>query len=383
MPSISTSPLSIPTSPTSSFEVISPTLSQASESFHTLTVDDLEEDEVVWLARSDGQSSVSFSDAELESDDDFILFPSATPAREVEDAIATLAEHITGLAIGSIAPVDKGSGVLDRSAVADGSAAHDEPARVVSTPTMASTPIIQTPLVRPNRELATTPTPKFSRAPFVEPLTPVAPTLALLVESELSTPVPSRPASRTGPESGVPVTELASPATNLAPLLNTPKKKKQRLRKSRRSRKAKAAAKATASAKAAPPADEEYLEAKSYMDTFLKAKTPATDTAARLRLHQALLIELGIASGIQSPDTPSDKASLPTSERAAKALIKTKVFINILDYLAHRTQGQLALQQHMHPSRSALRRDIKSGRKMSLKRVKSLGLNVLLAESYH
>jgi len=334
----------------------------------------------VWLAQSGSQSSVSFSDAELESDDDFILFPSATPAREAKEAIATLAIHITGLSIGTTAPANVEPD-LEPLPVASGAAAQVEPSHVVSTPTMAMVPILQTPLARPNREL--TPTPNFHRSPFVEPQTPVAPTLALLVASELSTPVPSRPASRAGLNTGVTVTKPAPAPANPAPLLSAPKKKKRRSQKLKKSRRAKAAAKANANTKAVASSDKEYLEAKSYMDSFLKAKTPATDTAARLRLHQALLIELGVASSIQSPDAALQKAPLPTSERAAKALFKAKVFINILDYVAHRTKGQLALQQRMHPSRSALKRDVQSGRKMSLKRVKNLGLNILLAETYH
>lgn len=254
MPSLPISPLAIPTSPTSSFEIISPTLSQTSESFHSLSglsADDFEEDEVVWLATSDSQSSVSFSDAE-QSDDDFVLFPTST-ALSPEESIDRLTAQITGLDIGRATPATEERASEPSSAVAGRHEA--EASHVESTPTIATLPIPATPLAAPHREL--TPVP---RSPFAEPPTPLAPRIPLVIESEFEdaqdTPVGSRSASRTS--CGVPSSNAGTPP------VGAPKKKK-RTKKSKK--KSKANANANANAKAATASDKEYQEAKSYMNS--------------------------------------------------------------------------------------------------------------------
>jgi len=69
---------------------------------------------------------------------------------------------------------------------------------------------------------------------------------------------------------------------------------------------------------------------------------------------------------------------------AAKALLKSQAHINIKEYIAVREQGQAALQKAMHPSRSALIKDIrKKGNRASLKWVKNQGLQVLLVNCFH
>ena len=64
--------------------------------------------------------------------------------------------------------------------------------------------------------------------------------------------------------------------------------------------------------------------------------------------------------------------------RAAKAMLKSQVFMNVRDYLAVRGQGLDALRQVMHRDRSSLMREIRSGKRMPVKAVKDAGLNVLL-----
>ena len=92
---------------------------------------------------------------------------------------------------------------------------------------------------------------------------------------------------------------------------------------------------------------------------------------SKLEFLQALIIELGLYT-----------TSLPSSMRAAKALLKSQVFLNVRDYLAVRSQGVDALRSVMHPSRSALMRDLRGGRKTPSKTVKETGLSVLLVTCY-
>jgi hypothetical protein len=92
-------------------------------------------------------------------------------------------------------------------------------------------------------------------------------------------------------------------------------------------------------------------------------------------LLHSLIIELGLST------SPS---ALPTSLRAAKALLKAQAHVNIKEYVAVREQGQAALRRAMHPSRSALIKDIrKTGNRASLKWVKNQGLQVLLVNCFH
>jgi hypothetical protein len=96
--------------------------------------------------------------------------------------------------------------------------------------------------------------------------------------------------------------------------------------------------------------------------------------ASRLSLLQAFIIELGLCSD----------PVLPASIKAAKLLLKSRAFVNIRDYIAVRDQGLPALQRIMHPSRSALIRDIKkNGSHASASWVKKHGLQVFLVTCYH
>lgn len=106
---------------------------------------------------------------------------------------------------------------------------------------------------------------------------------------------------------------------------------------------------------------------------FLSNPAARNDTACRLTLLQALIIELGLA-------TPS----LPASLTSATAFLKSHAFLNIKEYLAVRGQGPTAVRRIMYPSRSALIKDIrKKKNRASLQWVKESGLQVLLVSCYH
>ena len=74
---------------------------------------------------------------------------------------------------------------------------------------------------------------------------------------------------------------------------------------------------------------------------------------------------------------------LPRSLKAAKALLKSSVFLNVCDYLAMRDKGLDALRSVMHPNRKSLVKDIRvSRKKMPAKEVKKSGLGVFLVTCY-
>jgi len=116
-----------------------------------------------------------------------------------------------------------------------------------------------------------------------------------------------------------------------------------------------------------------YEEAVGFITSFLSNPAARNDSACRLTLLQALIIELGLA-------TPS----LPVSLRSATAFLKSHAFLNVKEYLAVRGQGPAAVRRIMYPSRSALVKDIrKKNNKVSLQKVKESGLQVLLVSCYH
>ena len=111
-----------------------------------------------------------------------------------------------------------------------------------------------------------------------------------------------------------------------------------------------------------------------------------------LTFLQALIIELGLCSDTASAEQSASETSfanlpsLPRSLRAAKALLKERVFVNVRDYLDMRDKGFDALQSVMHPSRKALIKDLSRGkgqRKVPRTFVKESGLGVLLVTCYH
>ena len=102
-----------------------------------------------------------------------------------------------------------------------------------------------------------------------------------------------------------------------------------------------------------------------------------------MKLLHALIIELGVAPASKISSLGSAVDVLPRSLRAAKALLKSQVFLNVVDYLAVRHEGLDALRSVMHPNRRALTNSIRGGRKkMPAKEVKKNGLGVLLITCY-
>ena len=68
---------------------------------------------------------------------------------------------------------------------------------------------------------------------------------------------------------------------------------------------------------------------------------------------------------------------MPHTVSAARRVLASSVHLNILDYLALRHKGLVALRNAMHTSKKALRIDLRK-RKAALREVKSLGLRDLL-----
>ncbi|KAG6872806.1 hypothetical protein C0995_006405, partial [Termitomyces sp. Mi166 len=95
-----------------------------------------------------------------------------------------------------------------------------------------------------------------------------------------------------------------------------------------------------------------YEEAFGFITSFLSNPIARGDSACRLTLLQALIIELGLAT-----------SSLPSSLTAAKAYLKSRAFLNINEYIAVRDQGPAAVQRIMHPSRNALIKDLRKNKK--------------------
>lgn len=112
-----------------------------------------------------------------------------------------------------------------------------------------------------------------------------------------------------------------------------------------------------------------YDAAASYINSCISDPS----SVCRLTLLQALIIELGLAS-----------SSMPASLKQAKAMLKSRVFVNVGEYLDARKRGPAAVQGIIHPSKSSLIRDLRRKRNpVPLQWVKETGLNVLLVRSYY
>ncbi|KZT28538.1 hypothetical protein NEOLEDRAFT_1154465 [Neolentinus lepideus HHB14362 ss-1] len=124
-----------------------------------------------------------------------------------------------------------------------------------------------------------------------------------------------------------------------------------------------------------------YDEARKYISRFLTNP----NSCDKLILMQALIIELGLYSS--SPPTSTSSfwtlPNLPRSLRAAKAFIKSTVFLNVRDYMTMREQGQAALKRVMHPNRRSLMLELRHKEKRVPRDwVKKMGLNVLLIQTF-
>lgn len=133
-----------------------------------------------------------------------------------------------------------------------------------------------------------------------------------------------------------------------------------------------------------------YDKAVHYINHFLS--NPLDHKAANLALLQALIIELGFfhppdaleSASDSGRSTPSFELSdIPQSMRAARAFIKSHVFMNVRDYLTLRAQGQKALQNVLHPSRKSLVTELRrKNARVPRDWVKQRGLNVLLVTCF-
>ncbi|SJL00250.1 uncharacterized protein ARMOST_03562 [Armillaria ostoyae] len=323
------SPTFTSVSTTSSFDMVSPrsrsSSTMSSQSF-ILSEDDDSDDEIVWSVASSGilsQSDISTESSLFPlSEDDFVLL----------DPPSTLDTH---------------NGLSTPSTVV--SQASDHTSSISLSSDFASLSLT-----------ATTPKRKAKASKRKKKRLPPATTSAAA-----SSAPPERP---------------SSVATLTAASTPTPKPKRRRSRKSRSSASHPGLGARSVvddiSEGVSERGDEVsvpslYDDAVRYITSFL-TNPAAKETVCHLRLLQSLIIELGLAT-----------SSIPTSLTSAKTLIKSQAFVNIRDYLALRGQGLVAVQRAMHPSRSALRKDIKKkGNQASLKWVKQNGLQVLLVSCY-
>ncbi|OJA11931.1 hypothetical protein AZE42_06374 [Rhizopogon vesiculosus] len=115
-----------------------------------------------------------------------------------------------------------------------------------------------------------------------------------------------------------------------------------------------------------------YEDASAFITRHLNSPTKEGRTSAGLQLLQAFIVELGASQHV------------PTSLTSARKLLKAEAHINIQEYVAVRGKDQGALREILHPSKRALRNNIrKTGKKKSLKWVKEHGLEVFLIGCYN
>ncbi|OCH95593.1 hypothetical protein OBBRIDRAFT_539723 [Obba rivulosa] len=129
-----------------------------------------------------------------------------------------------------------------------------------------------------------------------------------------------------------------------------------------------------------------YRDAVQYISVLSDSASRSRSASISLKFLQALIVELGLCPSAFVPAGTTSSfyslPSLPHSMRAAKTLLKTHVFLNVRDYLDVRERGLEALRAVMHPSRSSLMREVRNGRRVPAKKVKSIGLSVLLVTSH-
>ncbi|KAF7363286.1 hypothetical protein MSAN_00983800 [Mycena sanguinolenta] len=112
------------------------------------------------------------------------------------------------------------------------------------------------------------------------------------------------------------------------------------------------------------PVSSAYDTAASYITSCLSNPS----AVCRLTLLQSLIVEFGVVS-----------SSMPVSLSKARSILKSRVFVNIGEYLVARERGPQAVQEIIHPSRRALIRDLRQKRnRVPRHLVKEAGLSVLL-----
>jgi len=116
-----------------------------------------------------------------------------------------------------------------------------------------------------------------------------------------------------------------------------------------------------------PSIDE---EASAFISSYISNPEAKSNMVYRLTLLQSLIIELGLATLA---------SALPRSIKAAKALLKTRAFLNVNEYISARGRGIEEVRKLLHPSRKALLKDIRKKKNaVPVQWVKEHGLQVLL-----
>ncbi|KAK2460567.1 hypothetical protein APHAL10511_007037 [Amanita phalloides] len=250
------------------------------------------------------------------------------------------------------------------SLVADDSADDDEDFVLLTKPHSAS-----------SRRTAAAEPPSAVETLPQSPVPPLAPAL----RAASATPIPPATAS-----SNAAPARPATPNVPPAPAEDAEQAKKERKRAARKRRRQRKKLRKQQAGKQASGkckltganVSEMYKEASLFISTFLATPVAKRDSVCRLVLLQSLIVELGL--------TPCEPSEFPTTIRAARKFVKARVFLNVKEYIAHREEGQAALQRLLHPSKTALIKDIRrKGNRAPLQWVKEQGLDVLLVSCYH
>ncbi|KAJ6455756.1 hypothetical protein C8R45DRAFT_1035577 [Mycena sanguinolenta] len=368
---------SFPSSPTmsstSSFDVVSARSRSSTSS--SLTFDD-SDDEIVW-----GQSDGSL-DSGLASDDDFVVLnrPRSPPAlRDGADTPNNLvSDNVRRSFYEQVSPI-----VQTHTLAA--TKPRSRPVSQPQSPLQCTTPVSE----RPSSVATRTPSPsqksgrrRRRNAQKSSPSPPPSPTQA---SAPLSSKPPSRNSSPVTLSGGVRlgVKKAQSPSLGSNPTSPSPNPTPP----------LRASASPSSKPSVSSPANVVVgLGARSIVDDVSERASecgnedepvsPAYDAAAsyitsclsnpsavcRLTLLQSLIVEFGLVS-----------SSMPMSLNKAKSILKSRVFVNISEYLVAREQGPAAVQEIIHPSRRSLLRDLRQKRnRVPRHLVKEAGLSVLL-----
>ncbi|KAK7015016.1 mitochondrial protein fmp25 [Favolaschia claudopus] len=327
-------PVLLPTSPTmsssSSFDLVS-SRSRSSTTSSAIYFDD-SDDEIVW-----GNSSHASLNSALASDDDFVVLSRprspraptrahATPSTNVAATPNDLASSMVRLSVNEVSSI-----IRKNKKAAAAAAAKVQPVQTTSK----------------------------AKATQIKPLSPPH------SPSASAAPVSDRPSSVATLRNG-----SVSPSTGKAG--------RRRRRK---------AAKSQSPTPSSPTSARVGLGSRPIVDDISERASECGDEAGGYDAavsyinscisdpQSALIVELGLAS-----------SSLPASLRQAKAMIKSRVFLNVGEYLDARQHGAAAVQGVLHPSKASLIKDLKkrnSGKRIPLQWVKESGFSVLLVRLYY
>ncbi|KAJ7273534.1 hypothetical protein B0H12DRAFT_1089888 [Mycena haematopus] len=384
---MATSITPIPSSPTmsaaSSFDAVS-SRSRSSTTSSGLTFDD-SDDEIVWR-----QSDGSVDDDGPASDDDFVVLsrPRSPPApRDGADTRNNIASHDVHEGISSI---------VRKKTAAKATKPRSRPMSQSQSPAACTTPVSTRPssvattrTASPshkggrrrrktaNKSQSPSPSPSSTRAnqspspspaPRLNPSVVLSGGVLLGVKSQSSSPSTSLSPA---PKSPLPASLPASPSPKLPTLASSSSVSYSSNAVGLGARSivddiSERASECGSEDEIIPGA---YDAAASYITSCLSNPS----SVCRLTLLQSLIVEFDLVS-----------SSLPMSLGKAKAMLKSRVFVNISEYLDARQRGPAAVQEIIHPSRKSLLRDLRQKRsRVPRQLVKEAGLGVLLVSFYH